>query len=475
MNEDLNLYGISLVGSPTMAMGFNDDLGWALTFNQADAMDLIELEVVDNKYLINGEWKEFTMVEQTIKVKTGESFTEEKIQIKESDFGFVIEEKVGKALALRISGFDRPNFMKQFYEMGRASNLTEFEKATSSLQLPLQNIIYADANGEIFYLYNGIIPKRPNGKLRDWSAIIPASKPGALVREYVKYEDLPKFKNPSSGFVANSNNDPWTSTYPFEIFPKGYDTYITEEPYTNFNYRSTRSIRMIVDHKKLNFERLVALQSSTHAELADRTIPELVSFGKSSNESLLQEAARVFEGWDRTLDSKSKGSVLFANWYFSLQGVQKFEVPFSSKDPLNTPRILTKEAKEKLLDAAKRTKDKHGRLDLAWDEVYEINYAGKSFKGGLGLSELGCFNAGFYRPLSDKKYTLLGGSAYTSVVEFGETIKAKGILSYGNASQADSPFHGDQIQLLIDRKLRDIWFYPNDIDNNLHAVENLKR
>ena len=41
-SKDLNIYGIALVGSPSIAMGFNDNLGWALTFNQADSMDLIE-------------------------------------------------------------------------------------------------------------------------------------------------------------------------------------------------------------------------------------------------------------------------------------------------------------------------------------------------------------------------------------------------------------------------------------------------
>ena len=76
--------------------------------------------------------------------------------------------------------------------------------------------------------------------------------------------------------------------------------------------------------------------------------------------------------------------------------------------------------------------------------------------------------------MSRTTYTLLGGSAYTSVVEFGKQIKAKGILSYGNSSQNDSPFKGDQIQLLIDRKLRDIWFYSDDIDNNIYLKETLQ-
>lgn len=73
--------------------------------------------------------------------------------------------------------------------------------------------------------------------------------------------------------------------------------------------------------------------------------------------------------------------------------------------------------------------------------------------------------------MSKRTYTLLGGSAFTSVVEFGKQVKAKGILSYGNSSQDDSPFKGDQLELLIDRKLRDIWFYENDIDEHLYLKE----
>jgi acyl-homoserine-lactone acylase len=455
-------------------MGFYDNLGWALTFNQADSMDLIELELKGDSYLVDGKWIPLEVKNETIAVKKGDNVSYEKIQVKKSEYGYIVEEKEGKALALRLSGLDKPNFTKQFYHMAKASNLEEFQTAMQMLQLPLQNIIYADKHGDIFYLYNGIIPKRPGGNLSDWSKVIPSSKPGTIVKEYVSYEDLPKFKNPTSGFVANSNNGPWTSTYPFIEESLNFPPYIANKAFTDFNYRSTRSIKMILSEEKLSFDKLVEMQSSTYAELADRTVDELVSFGLQANESLLNEAASVLKNWDRKLDAPSKGAVLFVNWYFKSRKMKMFEVEFSENDALNTPNTLTLEAKKMLLLAAKDTKEKYERLDIEWGEVYEMNYADKKVKGGLGLSEIGSFNAGFYSRTSKTNYTLSGGSAYTSVVEFGKQIKAKGILSYGNASQNDSPYKGDQLQLLVDRKLRDIWFYEEDIDANTSKKESLK-
>ncbi len=470
-SKALNIYGIALVGSPTILMGFNESLGWALTFNQADAMDLIELEITDNKYMFEGTWKPLEITEEVITIRSKDAISYDTIQIKNSNYGYIIQEKNGKALALRLSGLDRPYLMDQFTDMAKANKLNEFETALEKLQLPLQNIIYADKNGEIFYLYNGIIPIRPNGNLKDWSKVIPATKTGALVKEYLSYKELPKFRNPKSGFIANSNNEPWTSTYPFEILPENYPSYISEDSFKYFNYRSVRSIKMIIGLDKLNFEKIVKLQSSTHAELADRTVDELVAYGDKSSNTLLIKAAMVLKNWDRTLDTSSRGAVLFTNWYMATKRTKVFKVDFSKNDPLNTPNTLNEEAKSLLLKAAFDTKETYGSLDVAWGDVYTTTYAGKTFKGGLGLSEIGSFNAGFYGSPTNNKYSLLGGSAYTSVVEFGDKIKTKGLLGYGNASQKESPFKGDQLQLLIDRKLRDIWFYETDIDNNLFLKE----
>ena len=358
--------------------------------------------------------------------------------------------------------------------MAHSKDLKSFQMAVSHLQFPLQNIIYADRAGNILYLYNGIIPRRPGGVWSDWAGIIPASTAGALVTDHLTYAELPKLINPSSGFIANSNNDPWTSTYPFELNPKNYPVYVTDTAFKNFDLRSARSIKILTSQEKLSFEQLVELQSSTRSELADRTIDELVEFGINSENDLSRKAAMVLKNWDRNMDAESKGAVLFANWFFAARKERMFERAFSTDDPLNTPNTLTLDAKAKLLGVAQQTMKNYGQLDVAWGVVYKTSYADKTFNGGLGLGEIGSFNAGFYSRAADSKWNLAGGSAFTSVIEFGNKIRAKGILSYGNSSEKNSPFRGDQLQLMIDRKLREIWFYQSDIDRNTVTVEKLR-
>jgi acyl-homoserine lactone acylase PvdQ len=46
------------------------------------------------------------------------------------------------------------------YGMGKARSFAEFKKALSRLALPFMNTIYADREGNIFYLYGGTIPRR---------------------------------------------------------------------------------------------------------------------------------------------------------------------------------------------------------------------------------------------------------------------------------------------------------------------------
>ena len=465
-----NLYGIAQVGSPSIVMGFNENLGWGLTFNQADSFDLIELQVEGDSYQFNGSWKNFEIKEISIKIKSKKGFVERDVFIKKSVFGLVVSEDENRALALRISGLDKPNMFSQFYEMGNARNAMEFEKALSQLQLPLQNIIFSDKNGNIGYVYNGLIPKRPGGLLGEWSQIIPASKPGALVTNYHSYEELPKIMNPKSGFIANSNNSPWSSTYPSEINSEDYPDYFA---LPNFDLRSRRSLNMILSKDRHSFEDLVRMQSSSHSELADLVLDDLVRLALHSNNSVLRSAGEILQNWDRTLSAKSKGAVLFIEWYREAQrnGMFSQDIPFDQPMPSFQK---TDEIKEALYLAARKVNGRYGALDVSFGEVYKVPLSdGQSIKGGLGLNEVGSFSAGFYRQAESGQYFLLGGTAFSSVIEFGSKIRAKGLLSYGNFTEPSQFNSEKQIRLLIDGRLRDILFYREDILKNTVEVEKL--
>ena len=64
-----------------------------------------------------------------------------------------------------------------------------------------------------------------------------------------------------------------------------------------------------------------------------------------------------------------------------------------------------------------------------------------------------------------------GGDSWVSVIEFGKKVKAKALLSYGNSTEKNSPYNGDQLELFSKKELRDVWIYDNDIKMNTVKVE----
>ena len=64
--------------------------------------------------------------------------------------------------------------------MNKASNFTEFYTALKMKALPGYNIGYADKN-DIFYISNGLLPKRTPGY--DWEGVVPGNTQKTLWTE----------------------------------------------------------------------------------------------------------------------------------------------------------------------------------------------------------------------------------------------------------------------------------------------------
>jgi len=63
----------------------------------------------------------------------------------------------------------------------------------------------------------------------------------------------------------------------------------------------------------------------------------------------------------------------------------------------------------------------------------------------------------------DGKYYISGGDSWQSVIEFGDQVRAKVLMSYGSSTQEDSPHYGDQLELFSKKEMRDCYFYREDV------------
>ena len=84
---------------------------------------------------------------------------------------------------------------------------------------------------------------------------------------------------------------------------------------------------------------------------------------------------------------------------------------------------------------------------------------------------MGVFRVAWPGGSDDDHMYVGGGDSWVGVIEFGDEIKAKVLLSYGNATQKDSPHNGDQLELFSKKELRDAWFTKAEIEANTSRIE----
>jgi len=468
-----NMYGSTLVGFPGIAIGFNEYLGWSHTDNTIDNADTYELELKDGGYLLDGIVEEFEASKKLIKVKQDDgSLIEQEIPLLETVHGPVINQKVDKVLALRMVGLDRPNMFLQWWRMINSTSFDEFESALKMAQIPFWNVMYADRSGEIFYLFNGLVPKRVEDSWDYWDRIIPGGKSVDIWTEVHDYVDLPKIKNPTGGWLQNANDPPWTSTIPITLNPDDYPGYMAPK---YMPFRPQRSARMLIEDESITFDELVDYKLSTRLEFADRILDDLFAAIDASDSDKAKKAKITLENWDREADADSKGMFLFYEWArkFNPNRASNYQEKWSVDKPNTTPDGLADPdlAVQLLEQTADEIEAKYGRLDIAWGEYYRINYNGKDLPANGIDGSMGVFRVAWPGSADEDHMYVGGGDSWVGIIEFGDQVKAKVLLSYGNATQKNSPHNGDQLELFSKKELRDAWFTKEEVKAHTAKVE----
>ncbi|MDW3194628.1 MAG: penicillin acylase family protein [Cytophagales bacterium] len=471
ITPDNSLYGTTLVGLPTLGIAFNENLGWTHTVNTLDNVDIYEITISGNQYLLDGEYKDFEIDSVKVVTKKDGSSSEQWVVKKKSAFGMVLKESGDKAVAMKWANMEGEfNPLGQWKAMGEAQDINAFKNVLKQNGLPLFNVVYADKAGNILYHFGGNIPKK-NGDWDKWQQIVATSSSDELWDGFYGADEVPSFTNPETGWIQNANDPPYTSTVPATVDPADFASHIAPN---SMSFRPQRSARLIMDAQNLTLEDFITLKHDTRSELAMRLQDDFEELKSMTKDSLTLAALEVLTRWDASYDASSTGAILFMN--IIRRGGLPFGDQWSFDDPINTPSTIGDPGKflSSVKQIAQAQIDQLGALEVPYGDLFRLKVGEYEYPGNGGLGQLGIFRTMVYLPGDDGKLYSYHGDSYVCATEFGDKVKAKALMSYGNATQPGNVHVGDQLKLFTQKQLRDVWYSRADQEANLELVEKME-
>ena len=475
----IDFYGDFRIGGPFGVIGgFNRDLGFATTNNQTDLEEIYELTVDPDKvdhYLFDGTSIPLTRHLVTVEWKNGDGLSTETQELWRTPLGPVVHRANGKIWVVKAAADGDFRAGEQFLHMMRAESLEEWKDAMRMRQRVNSNFTYADRAGNILYVWNASLPRRPHLDGGDTTAI-PAQRTSDVWTEYVPWDSLPQFLNPKGGYVHNENDAPIYGNMHPPLDPDRWGPDFPEQPHLLL--RSQLSLQLIDNNRKLSLEDVVELKHSYRMLLADRVKPDLVRAVKATSPAgQVADALAMLERWDNTGAHESRGGVLFQIWWQRYsrsfeEDSLAFAKPWSMDAPTATPAGLSDlpRAAEAFAWAVDETVRRHGAFDVPWGEVHRVRLGDTDVPvGGCG-GALGCFRVLNFRTDEDGRRSAIGGDGWVLAVEFGrDQPRAYSVLAYGNTNREDSPHYGDQAALFARGEMKTVRWLTKDIE--AHVVE----
>ena len=183
----------------------------------ADYQDLFIERFKDDDprfYEFKGQWEPAEVSTEVIQVAGGPS---EEFEIISTRHGSIVagDPAKGIALALRYTATAEP--IKAFDSISRmltATSVDEMDESMRDWVDPANNFVCVDVQGDIKYLTRGRLPIRP--KANAWVPV-PGWSGDYEWSGYVPFEEMPRSRNPESGFIVTANNRIADEDYPYYI------------------------------------------------------------------------------------------------------------------------------------------------------------------------------------------------------------------------------------------------------------------
>jgi len=486
-----NASGVTFPGVPGVVAGHNEQIAWGFTNGMGDVQDLyIEKPHPSDphQFEYEGKWEAASVYPEEIRVKGQEEPVRFETVVTRHGpiLNLLFEElqdgerpttanllktaaPIPQPLALRWVAHDPSDEIGALFAMNKARNWQEFEQALRRFHAPVQNVVYGDADGNIAYRYNGLIPIRKGG-----SGLLPV--PGWTDdyewQGYIPWEELPQSYNPPEGYIATANN---------RISPAGDAHPLSHE--WEPDYRVTRIQDMIKAKDKLALADYKKMQTDWLDLQAARNLPQILPvLEKAALGETEREALALLQTWSQAPVNEPSsaaptiyhstylhvmeevflpqmGEKLYVNFMRTSLPVNALDAVIQNDDPLWL--VGTGAGKEKLIlagfrQAVRELSEQLGDdpAEWAWGKVHTL-----TLQHPLGANALlaSVFNEGPH-PYGGSNTTVgLGsfsrmkpfgmgiGAPWRFIIDLGNVNGAEDIMVMGASAQLGSDHYADQI------------------------------
>ncbi|MBN8820837.1 MULTISPECIES: penicillin acylase family protein [unclassified Spirosoma] len=488
--EGLNAYGAVTWGQFFIYQGFNEYCGWMHTSSGADSMDEY-LETIEKKgdayyYKSGTAFKPVRSQRIRLPYKSGNGIQYKEFTMYWTQHGPIVGEKDGKWMSVAMMNTPL-NALEQSYLRTKAKGYASYKEVMKLNGNASNNTVFADRDGNIAYWHGNFMPKR-DPKF-DWSQPVDGSNPATEWKGMHTVDELVQVHNPASGWIQNCNSTPYTVSGGSSPAQSAYPAYMAPDAE---NYRGINAVRVLSQKSLFTLDTLIAVANDPHLAGFDELIPALVKAYESvktnniSNE--VAEAIQVLKDWNRCYGTASVGTTLAIFWGEKIQRLARSRVPATQRlDFLSFTDFVinqtTPQEKVTVLNEtlAELTRDfgtwktpwgdinRYQRLTGNIQEVYDDQKP--SISVGFTPSVWGSLAAYGTRtaPNTKKRYGYVGNS-FVAVVEFGKRVKARSVVTGGQSSRPGETHFTDQATLYCAGKFKDVWFYPEDINQHIEKT-----
>ncbi len=480
-DEGLDAYGAVTWGQFFIYQGFNATAGWMHTSSGVDNIDEF-LETVsqqDGKYVYRFGDKELPVVSKQITVpfRTATGMDRKTFTVYYTRNGPVVRKVGDKWISVSLMQ-SHINALIQSYSRTKARDYAAFRKILELHTNSSNNTIFADAEGHIAYFHSNYIPKRDTSF--DWTKPVDGSNPATAYHGLLSIDETPGLLDPSTGFIYNSNNWPWSaagSASPKRAeFPKYVETG-TEE-----SQRGYHALRVLPGRKDFTMTSLTAAAFDSYLPAFATMIPALLKGYDAlpATDSLKPKVAdqiALLRNWDFRWGTASVPTSLAVFWGSDVLrrvGRDARAAGLPAIDYVSngaSPEALV----QSLAAASDKLAQDFGSWKTPWGDINRFQRLDDSINSHFDdtkpsipvpfvSSEWGSLASFGARAYSNtNKWYGTSGNSFVAVVEFGDSVRARAVTAGGESGDPSSPHFDDEAERYASGNLRPVYYYRGQL------------